>query len=169
MSTTSFNPVAGEFAIDQVWFAIEDLLRQELGDAIDVDSIGEKDFDEQGDLTINPPAARVGFADEKAGQPLDPQNATYNGEQMFFVVCAAEDMRGTKEQRLASLRLVAQIKHQLVGARLWLKDGTQTEPLIFAGTSPLPTKAIGMAYVAGFIVPNVAQFAAPNAYPTEAS
>lgn len=166
--TTPATPAQGEFAIDQTWDAIVDLLSEQL-DGVDVDAIGEKDFDEQGDLTVNAPAARVGFADEKAGQPIETQNATYNGEQLFFVVCAAEDLSGTNFQRLASLRLVGQVKHVLTGARLWLADGTQTEPIIFSGTSPLPTKAIGMAYVAGFIVPNVAQFGAPNAYPTEAS
>lgn len=166
--TTPATPIQGEFAIEQTWDAIEDLLRAQL-DGVDVDSIGEKDFDEQGDLTINPPAVRVCFLEETMAAPVETQNATYNGEQLFAVICAAEDLRGTQAQRLASLRLASQVKHVLVGARLWLDDGTQTEPIIAAGTRPLPTAAMGMAYVAGFIVPNIAQFSAPNAYPTGAS
>lgn len=167
--TTPATPIQGEFAVDQTWRAIQALLTDQLGDAIDVDSIGAQDFDEEGDLTINPPAARVLFIDEKAGQPLDPQNATYNSEQAFAVVCAAEDLRSTHWQRIASAQLAGQVKHLLAGARLWLEDGTQTEPLIYAGMMPLPTKAIGMSYVVSFIVPNIAQFSAPNAIATEAS
>lgn len=157
------NPVSGEFAIDQTWAAIQALLQAQLGAGVDVDSIGSNDFDEQGDLTINPPAARVLFIDEKAGQPVDPQNATYNAEQAFAVLCAAEDISSVQAQRSASAQLAGQVKHILTGARLVLANGTQTEPLMYMGTTPLPTKAIGMAYVAQFVVPNIAQFSAPNA------
>ena len=159
----------GEFAVDQTWRAIQDLLTSQLPDGVDVDSIGAQDFDEQGDLTINPPAARVLFIDEKAGQPVETQNATYNSEQAFAVVCAAEDLRSTHWQRIASVQLAGQVKNLLTGARLLLEDGSQTEPVIYAGMMPLPTKAIGMSYVVSFIVPNIARFAAPNAYPVEAS
>ncbi len=155
--------VPNEFAIDATWAAIQTLLSAQLGDDVDVDCIGEQDFDEDGDLSIRPPAARVLFVEERAGQPFDPQNATYNAEQAFGVICAAEDLSGVQSQRAASAQLTDQVKHLLTGARLTLPDGTQTAPMIYVGTKPLPTSAIGMAYVAEFIVPNIAQFAAPNA------
>ena len=165
---SQYQPFPGEFSIDSTWNALVALLTSQLGD-VDVDAIGDKDFDEQGDLTVKPPAARVAFIDEQSGKPVETQNQVYNTEQSFAVLCAVEDLRGVQEQRLASLGLAARVKHVAVGARLALSDGTQTEPIVYCGLQLLPTKSIGMACVVKLCVPNIAQFAAPNAYPQVAN
>jgi phage gp37-like protein len=166
-------PFPGEFAPDITWTAIQALLSAQLGNEVDVDCIGEDDFDEQGDITIKPPAARVLFLDEVSRGALDPQNRSYNVDQAFAVICAAENYSSVQTQRIATLQLADQVKHLLVGARLALPDGSaggdRTEPILYAGMSPLPTSDLGMAYVAKFVIPNIAQFAAPNAYPNGGS
>ena len=160
----SYPTYHGEFAIDQVWSAVQDLLSDQLGQNVTVDCIGEQDFDEQGEITILPPAARVLFLEESA-QDTETQNQVYNATRTFGVLCADEDLGvDPQDQRTLSAQLAGQVKHILVGARLQLADGTQSEPVKYVSTKPLPTSSGRMAYVAAFSVQGIAQFAAPNAY-----
>ena len=161
----SEQAIQQEFAIDQVWTAIQQLLAEDLGGTIDVDCIGTQDFDEDGELTISPPAARVLFIGETA-KGFESQNQSYNAEQAFAVLCADEDLGpDPQDQRIASVKLAGRVKHVLTGARLQLADGEQSEPVLYVKTDPLPTSGTGMAYVAQFLVGGIAQFSAPNASP----
>lgn len=156
----------GEFAIDQVWTAIQQLLTRDLGSVVDVDCIGEHDFDEDGALTIVPPAARVLFLGEVAGAPVETQNRIYNASQAFAVICADVDFGpDPQDQRIKSVQLAGRVKHALTGARLQLAEGSASEPVVYSKTDPVPTSSTGMAYVAQFLVPGVAQFSAPYAQP----
>jgi hypothetical protein len=161
----SVDLIPGEFAIDQVWTAIQALLSQELGSRVNVDAIGTQDFDEEGEVTITPPAARVLFVGEVA-KGFETQSSAYNAEQAFAVLCADEDLGvDPQAQRIKSVQLAGRVKHILTGARIQLTDGEQSEPVIYVKTDPLPTSGTGMAYIAQFLVGGIAQFAAPNAFP----
>ncbi len=149
-----------------VWNAMIALLQDQLGNAVDVDAIGDKDFDEQGALTVTPPAARVFFAEESA-QTFETTGENYNAEQQYGVICADEHLGpDPQQQREASLALAGKVSDILVGARIQLAGGGgQSEPLLYRRTTPLPTANTGMAYVVQISVPGIAQFPAPNAYP----
>jgi hypothetical protein len=151
-------------AIPDVWTAIIALLDAQMPE-VDVDAIGTQDFDEEGELTVLPPAARVMFAGEGA-QPFETQAQNYNAAQSFGVICADEDLSADpQQQRLKSVRLATRVGDLLTGARLALPDGSVTEPIIYVKTGPMPTSSTGMAYIAEFLVPGIAQFPAPNAQP----
>lgn len=157
----------GEFSADLVWAAIQALLKADLGYNTDVDCIGAEDFDEDGMLTIQPPAARVLFMEEEA-DALENQARNYAAKQRFAVLCADEDRSpDPQQQRSKSLVLAARVKRCLVGARLVLGDGHTSEPVEYTGMKPLPTANLGMAYVVGFLVPGIAQFAGTHAVPAQ--
>ena len=152
------------FAIEAAWQALVVLLATQL-EGVNVDAIGSRDFDENGELTVVPPAVRVIFAGEKA-QTFENQNQNYNAGQQFGAICA-DDYRGPdpQQQRVASLALARLATDVVTGARLRLPDGTVTEPIEYAGTTPMPVADIGVAYVVEWRIPGIAQFPAPNAAP----
>jgi hypothetical protein len=161
------NPeLANEFEIDLVWDALQCLIKGDLGNSTDVDCIGSHDFDEDGMLTIQPPAARVLFMREEA-KSIENQKLNYSTDLYFSVLCADED-RGPdpQAQRNKSIKLASQVKRSVTGARLSLGDGHTSEPIQYLGMDPLPTANLGMAYVPKFLVPGLAQFPGVHAVPT---
>jgi hypothetical protein len=155
-----------EFPIDQVWDYVRNLLQDDLGDSVSVDTIGAEDFDEDGMLTVVPPAARLLFLDEVPSDITDSTALNYNTDQHFAVMCADEDRSADpQEQRNKSLRLAGKVKHCLVGARVRMANGQMSSPIVFAGTRPYPTQSVGMAYVVALTISGIASFEGPNAYP----
>jgi hypothetical protein len=151
-----------QFSPDQVWRAIQALLTGTLGDEINVDCVGEKDYDEQGSLTIVPPAARVLFLEE-ISEAVESQNLNYRSKQKFAVLVADADLSSDAQvQRDKSILLARMVKLQLTGARLTLNDGTTSDPVRCLGLEPLRTAEIGLAYVVGFEVEGMAYFPGPN-------
>jgi hypothetical protein len=155
-----------QFRVEDTWPALTALLKDQLGLAVDVDTIGVKDFDEEGALTVRTPAARILFGVERA-KAIDTQNQNYTTDQDFGVICADNDLGpDPQDQRLKSIQLSSRVKVILIGARLLLPTGETSEPIQWISTDPLPTAQTGMAYVLGFRVSGVAQFPAPNQTPT---
>ena len=153
----------GEFPVELVWAAIQSLLKSGLGPIITVDCIGTRDFDEDGAVTVTPPAARVLFLEESA-RSVETQFANYDAIQNYAVLCAAEDVSADPQaQRTLSAALAGQVKHWLTGARLVLGNSQVTEPVAYKGMGVMETAGTGMAYVVAFQVAGIAQFAAPNA------
>lgn len=162
------NPqLANEFETDLVWAALQCLIKGDLGNSTDVDCIGSHDFDEDGMLTINPPAARVLFMREEA-KAIENQRLNYEADLYFSVLCADED-RGPdpQMQRSKSLQLASKVKRCVTGARLVLGDSHTSEPVQYLGMDPLPTANLGMAYVPKFMVPGVAYFPGVHAVPSQ--
>jgi len=156
--------VQAQFKTDQAWDAIVALLEGQLV-KVDVAAICERDFNEEGELVMNPPSVRVFFAGEAAQSTSDSQRLSYLVDGRYIVLCADQDLRGVIDQARASIQLVNQVKAILAGARLALADGDVSEPLIWFGTDPQPVDGIGTAYGVGFIVPGLAQFPGANAQP----
>jgi hypothetical protein len=153
-----FNPIS-------MWASVVVLLKQQLGQDVDVDAIGEQDFDADGELSVRTPAVRVVFGDEEA-TPIEMQGDNYAVEQSFGIICADQDLRDPQEQRVKALRLAQRVKRVLAGARLVTSYGEISEPVLYRRMRPLPTANVGLAYVPEFCVPGIAQFPAPNAQPS---
>ena len=160
------DAIAGEFAFDATWDAIQALLSAQLPQGTDVAPAGEKDFDDEDNLILTPPAVRGVFVLSRAEQ-IETQALAYSERQEFAVMCVDQDLSAdTQAQRRSSAQLAAQVKHILVGARITLPDGSICGPLVYVATEPFPVRDIGFAYIVGFEVPGIAQFAGPNATPT---
>jgi hypothetical protein len=156
--------MANDFAVDQVWDAMQALLVAQLN-GVDVAAAGEKDFDDSDALILNPPSVRGVFVREGA-VCLENQHITYDLAQEYALLCADQDVSSdNQQQRRNSLILARQVRTILTGARIALGDGQVSEPILYVAMEPMGVEGLGIAYVLGFVVPGVAQFAAPNATP----
>jgi hypothetical protein len=162
----AINP--NEYPVDMVWDAMQKLLEEQLP-GVDVAAAGEKDFDDDGQLIIQPPSVRGLFAGETA-ETEDVQHMTYAALPVFDILCIDEDVSSdTQAQRRSSLRLAARVKHILAGAKLVIApasegcEAVKSDAVIYRGMMPVPTANIGMGYAVAFGVPGIAQFDAPNA------
>ncbi len=156
----------GQFTVDEVWAAIQGLLTQQLP-GVDVDCIGANNFDEEGALVIDPPAARVLFTEAKA-TAFENQKMVYRVQQEFAILCADQDLGpDPQQQRNASIQLAGSVVSILAGARLVLPDAEPSDPIEYLGMRPIPTAELGMAYVVAFRVEGTAYYPGANANPTE--
>lgn len=166
-----------KFQIDQVEAALLALLTSVMPTAygaalgldtssrVDVDSIGDKDFDEDGNLVLRPPAMRVLFDAAKYNNLRDNQRLTYGAALSFEVLCFEESLRSKKDQRKQTLVLVSVAQDQLAGARLALSDGTSSGPVEINSVS-LQVPESGPAdqlFAINVTVPGIAQFSGANA------
>lgn len=154
----------GVFATDQAWQAIADLLTSQLED-VDCAVISDKDFNENGEIVMQPPSVRVFFAGEIAKATSDSQRLSYEVDGRYAVMVADIDYSSAANQAMASAALLAQVKSILAGARIVLSGGDVSEPVQWVSTEPQPVEGVGMAYCLGFIVPGLAQFPGTNARP----
>jgi len=133
--------------------------------AIDIDSIGDKDFNAQGDLVLKPPSMRVRFGGADYRNLHDNQRLTYQAGMPFDVMCFESSLRSKADERLQTLVLVETAINQLAGARLALADGSSTMPLTLQSVSPVITEdgPVDQLYAITFLVEGVAQYDGPNA------
>jgi hypothetical protein len=157
--------IQGEFKAEQAWDAMVVLAAAQL-DQVDVAKIADKDFNDQGEMIMNPPSARVLFFGEKALSTSDSQRRSYNSIYMFLILVADQDLSGSSaNQAEASLMLATRVKAIFNGARIVLADGDISEPITYTGIEAVPAAGVGMAYAVAFEVPGLAQFPATNSYP----
>jgi hypothetical protein len=161
--------IQGQFKADQAWNALTALLVAQLT-GVDVAMIADKDFNDQGEIIMTPPSARIFYAGEIAHSTSDSQRLSYNSVYRFVILVADQDLTaGSANQAAASLKLAITVKAVLAGARLLLTDGDISEPLVYISMEPIPTEGVGMAYGLAFEVPGLAQFPGANALPAGGS
>jgi hypothetical protein len=154
----------GQFKTDQAWQALVALLEKQL-QGVDVAAISSQDFNEDGEIIMDPPSVRVFFAGEAAAATSDSQRLSYLVDGRYVVLCADQDRTSVFDQANASIQLVTKVKNMVAGSRLLLTDGDISEPLIWVSTEVQPVDGIGVAYGVGFIIPGLAQFTGANAHP----
>lgn len=156
---------AGQLSTVEVWQTLLQMLRDQLGSQnppVDVQAISDKDFNTAGEIIMNPPSVRIFFAGESASA-IETQKLNYDAVGRYIVACADQDLRSTQDQALASALLAVKVKAILVGARINLASGDQSEPVAWISTEPMPVVGLGMAYALGIEVPGIAQFPGTNA------
>jgi len=157
--------IQGEFKAEQAWDSLTTLLTNQL-DGVDVAKIADKDFNDQGEIIMEPPSARVMYAGEAALSTSDSQRRSYDSLYRFLILVANQDLSGSSaNQAEASLKLATIVKRVLAGARIVLSDGDISAPITYIAMEPVPTVGVGMAYGVAFEVPGLAQFPGDNAYP----
>lgn len=132
---------------------------------VDIDSIGDKDFNAQGQLALKPPSIRVRFGGAEFNNLRDNQRLTYEAGMPFEVMCFESSLRSKADERLQTLVLVQTTLNQLAGARLALADGSSTMPLTAKGVSPVITEdgPVDQLFAITVLVNGIAQFDGPNA------
>ena len=160
--------MASKVQIDQVEKAIVDLGRSYLTAAyeksVDVDSIGDRDFNADGDLVLLPPCVRVRFGGSQYDTNRDNQKLTYGAKLLFDFYCFEENLRSKLDERIDTLRLVACVQDAYTGARLKLDDDSYTEPLELVGVLPMMNEnsIVDQFYSVTIRVNGIAQFSGAN-------
>ncbi len=132
---------------------------------IDIDSIGDRDFNAQGQLALKPPSMRIRFGGAEYSNLRDNQRLTYEAKLVFEVMCFESSLRSKKDERIQILALVAVAVNQLTGARLALADGTSSMPLTLQSISPVITEdgPVDQLFSITVVAEGIAQYDGPNA------
>lgn len=161
--------------IDQVEAALLALLNSVMSGAyaaalgatpqnVDIQSLGDRDFNAEGQLVLSPPSLRVLFAGAKYDKLRDNQRLTYEAGIIFHILCYESSLRSKKDERRQTLVLVATLLDQLAGARLALADGSSTSPIGLESVSLLTEQgAVDQLYDVTVVVNGIAQFSGANA------
>lgn len=134
--------------------------------AIDINTVGTKDFNEKGQLAIKPPSIRVQFASAEFNNLHDNQRLSYEAGYSFEVLCYEGSLRSKADERLQTLKLVDVVLNQLAGARLALSDGTSSMPMTLRAVSlviPDDEGPVDQLFSISVLVNGIAQFDGPNA------
>lgn len=156
------------FPIDQIsqaMVALGSTLPTFDGEAIDIAELGGNDFSDEGDLKLISPSVRIRLA-TAAYKAKESQKLTYQGGIQFAALCFSENLRSRSDERLDTMRLLAQVLDCFTGARLKLTDGGWTEPLELLSVSPVMNDGIviDQYYMAVWNIGVLAQFPGPNAH-----
>ena len=159
-------------AVNDVENALVALLQSVMpgayGTPVDVKTIGQKDFTDDGAVTLRPPAVRIRFAGAVYDQLRDNQRLTYEAGMTFEAWCYDTNLRSPALARLASEALAMAVIEQVAGARLRLADTTETLPIGLNSVEPLMSDEdpADQLYIVIFTVKGIAQFAGQNARPS---
>lgn len=135
------------------------------GAPVDFDSIGTRDFNDDGDLVLSPPCVRVRYNSTAYDPKRDNQKLTYQAANLFDCFVLAENLRSKHDERLDTLNLVDCVADCFAGARLQLPDGTWTEPIEIVTILPVMNEGsiVDQFYAVTFRVSGFAQFSGDNA------
>lgn len=163
--------MSSTFRIDYVEAALLAVLNSKLATAygakVNIDSLGDKDFDDDGRLVLQPPSVRVRFAAADYENLHDNQRLTYEGGLPFELLCFESSLRSKADERRQTLVLVATVQDQLAGARLALADGSRTMPIEMKSVSLVASEEgpVDQLFSIVVLVKGIAQFSGANAQP----
>jgi hypothetical protein len=161
--------VSSAYRIDLAETALMTLLKENLGAAygtpVQVDSLGDRDFDSEGVLILQPPCVRVRFMGAEYNNLRDNQRLTYQGKLLFSIWCFESSLRSKADERLQTLQLVAVVQDQLAGSRLSMDDGYKTMPISMVGVELIEVEqgAVDQLFSVNIAVESDAQFSGVNA------
>lgn len=164
------------FRIDYVEAALLALLTSNLPGAyattlgvasapIDIDSLGDNDFNEDGQLVLNPPSVRLRFSVAGYNTLRDSRRLTYQAEPQFEVLCFESSLRSKADERKQTLVLVGVVQDQLSGARLDLADGSKSMPITLGRLALVETEQgpVDQLFSQAITVEGISQFSGVNA------
>jgi hypothetical protein len=124
-----------------------------------VQALSSKDFDEQGNIIVMPPAVLVFFEGGQDSANGDMVRTAYKSEYSFCIFCGAADLSSTDNERNSAYALIAAVRKAVAGARLPLDLAqNKTGPVGLAGINPEQFDANGAWYSQKISVPMTAQF-----------
>jgi len=161
--------VSSTFRVDYVEAALLALLRANLaaayGNKVQIDSLGDDDFNDDGRLVLQPPSIRVRFAAAEYDTLRDNQRLTYQAGVPFELLCFESSLRSKADERKQTLVLVATVQDQLAGARLTLADGSKSGPITMKSVALVDTDQgpVDQLFSIIVVVEGFAQFSGVNA------
>jgi hypothetical protein len=168
--------VSSTFRIDYVEAALLALLNANLPAAyaaalgvasvpMDIDSLGDNDFNEDGQLTLQPPSIRVRFAVADYENLRDSRRLTYQANPQFDILCFESSLRSKADERKQTLVLVGVVQDQLSGARLNLTDGAKSMPITLGRLALVETEQgpVDQLFAQTIVIEGFAQFSGANA------
>jgi hypothetical protein len=170
--------VSSTFRIDYVEAALLQLMNAVLPTAygtalggapvaINIDSLGDEDFDAEGQLVLQPPSIRVRFTDSPYNPLKDNQRLTYQAVPGFQLLCFESSLRSKADERKQTLVLVSVVLDQLAGARINLADGSKTQPVTIENVQLVEGASAGVdqLFDVRIGIEGFAQFSGANANP----
>lgn len=167
------------FRIDYVEQALLALLRANLPAAyaaqlglasinVDINGLGDDDFDEEGQLVLQPPSLRVRFMGSPYNPARDNQRLTYQAHIQFEILCFESSLTSKADERRQTLILVGTVQDQLAGTRLKLTDGTVSMPITMQDAVLIEGGGAGVdqLFAVHIEIEGFAQFSAANANPS---
>lgn len=161
--------MSSTFRIDYVEAALLTLLNTNLaaayGSPVNIDSLGEDDFDENGQLVLQPPSVRVRFVADAYNTLRDSRRLTYQTQPEFDLLCFESSLRSKADERKQTLVLVASVIDQLAGARLNLEDSSKSMPITIIDVRLVETEQgpVDQLFSIRVAVEGIAQFSGVNA------
>lgn len=163
--------MSSAFRIDYVEAALLALLNANLagayGSPVNIDSLGDKDFDENGELVLQPPSVRLRFVGAGYKNLHDNQRLTYQAGMPFEILCFESSRRSPADQRRQTLVLVAAVQDQMAGARLALSDAEVSFPIEMKSVALVAQGSGGVDQLFSVVVEvgGSCQFSGANATP----
>jgi phage gp37-like protein len=160
--------VSSQFPIDQIEPALIQLLARNVGTrygaAVDIESLGDQDFNEDGNLILNPPAIRVRYSDGNFGNLRDNRRLTYQATFDYEILCFESSLQSEADQRLQTLKLVSIVLDELAGARITLADNSRSMPITIKRVSPVIAESGPVDQLFSILigVEGIAQFSGVN-------
>jgi hypothetical protein len=132
---------------------------------IDINSLGDEDFNEDGQLVLNPPSMRLRFLGAPYNNLRDSRRLTYQTEPNYELWCYESSLRSKADERKQTLVLVSVAVDQLAGARINLQDGAKSMPITIVDVRLVETQQgpVDQLFSILFAVEGIAQFSGVNA------
>ena len=157
------------FQINQVIVALVTLLQDVMptayNGAIDIDTLGDEDFDESGQLVLTPPSMRVRYRETSFDNLRDNRRLTYQAVNQIEVLCFESSLASKADERAQTMALVVAALNQLAGARLTLADGSTSMPITIRSCGLVVTEEgpVDQLMAIGISIEGISQFDGPNA------
>ncbi|MGO9641314.1 MAG: hypothetical protein ACLP1Y_08435 [Candidatus Acidiferrales bacterium] len=154
--------VAGPTRTDEVEVALIALLTAGLENAgvTDIAALTTEDLDEADDIIVQPPAARIAFANENFEPAQDEGYLDYRSQQEYVALVGASRPSTVAVERGAAQSVLESAKNALAGARLALPSNPDGAIIRLRGVALFQMKADGTWYAVRFAVESFTQFTA---------
>jgi phage gp37-like protein len=154
--------MATQFKIADVEQGLIALLQADAGLAAltkQVQGLSSKQWDEQGNILVIPPAVLVFFEGGSDTGSGDTVRMTYDAEYMFAIICGATDLSSTDKERAGAYALLGAVRAALAGQRVQVDGGSSSSfPLKLAGITLEQFDANGAWYTQRVLIGKTAQF-----------
>jgi hypothetical protein len=124
-----------------------------------IQGLSSHQWDDQGNIIINPPAVLVLF---DAGQDTptgDTTRLTYDASYEFSLICGATDLSSTDNERNSVYALLAVVRAAIAGQRVSVDGGAaSSSPVTLAGITAEQFSPNGAWYAQHIRVGKTAQF-----------
>ncbi|MBZ5533090.1 MAG: hypothetical protein LAO20_16795 [Acidobacteriia bacterium] len=123
-----------------------------------VAAVTDKTVDAEGSLIAIPPAVLPIYSSTLDGERGDTTRTTYSTDHEFLILCGAQDLTGTDNERIGCQKLISLVRKAVAGLRLTLADGGKTDPIKLNGVEFFQFDQNGTWFGVKVLVTGAAQF-----------